>query len=411
MVAGIGVRTSSPGPDDGRSPSDRGAEERSPGGGPPPDGPAGDAGAHPSRFPSIEGVRALAALAIVAYHVGELGQTQGLLARVGGRLTLGVPVFFVISAFVLYRPFVAARAAGTPAPAVGPFLLRRVARIVPLYWISLTLVWATSPLLSSATRTDFFNGVPWWRYYLFSQVYDGASSIAALAPAWSLNVELVFYLLLPLWALPAAWLVRRGVPVHLELAALALVVVGGTALLQRYTLSYVGKTPPANAGFFAVGMALAILSVDLGTRRPMLVSRVVGVVGRSAPAVVALAVGVFLVAPEVPHYEWARLAVAAVAVLPAVFIRRPTAVTARLLTERHLQAIGVLSYGVYLFHRQIALGLRLHLWAPMSPFDLLVALAAVLALTVLLASASYRYLEQPLMRRAKAVRRPGPAPG
>lgn len=359
------------------------------------------------RFAALEGVRALAALAIVWYHVGELGSTQGTLARVGERLIVGVPVFFVVSAFVLYRPFVARRVVGLQGPAIGPFFLRRAARIVPLYWATLTLVWVTSPLLSAQTRDQLFAGVPWWRYYLFLQVYDEASSIMALGPAWSLNVEMVFYLALPLWGTAAAWFFSRRVPVHLEVAVLALIAALGLDWLGdlERSGSYLAKAPPANACYFAVGMALAIISVDLGSDRPMLVSRVVRILAPGSAPVLALVLVVFLLDYGNPYYWELRAAIVVLVLLPAVFDRRPATISRRVLMQRHLQLVGVLSYGVYLFHRQIALGLRLFLWAPMGKYDFIVALVAVTGLTVLAATASYRYLEQPLTRLAGSVSR------
>lgn len=413
MVGGNDARTSSSGSNVAPSGSagDQEHEGRAPGGGPPPEAPSAGPVAHGSRFPAIEGVRALAALAIVVFHVGVLGQTQGRLAVFGQRLTIGVPVFFVVSAFLLYRPFVAARTRGEPTPAIVPFFVRRIARIVPLYWAALTVVWATSPLLTSTDRDFFFVGVPWWRYYLFMQVYDEASHIAALGPAWSLNVEVVFYLLLPLWAVPAAWLARRGIPVHLELVALGAAVVGGMTLLDRYEKagSYLVANPPANAGFFAIGMALAILSVDLGSSRPMVLSRAFRWLAPIAAPAIALIIVLFFFERFDRHFALARFIVVVLVLVPAAFRVRPASLATRLLMNRHLQHVGLVSYGVYLFHRQIAIGLRLYLWAPMNKYDFLFALGAVVALTVVLASASYRYLEQPVMRLAKSVRRPRPA--
>jgi len=380
------------------------------GGQPPPEalGPGGGPVARGPRFPALEGVRALAALSIIAYHVGELGQTQGQLSTFGQRLTLGVPVFFVVSAFVLYRPFVAHRADGRPLPAIGPFLLRRAVRILPLFWVTMTVVWVTSPLLSASTRTQFFGGVPWWRYYLFTQVYTDRSSIWALGPAWSLNVEMAFYLVLPFWALAAAWLIRRKVPVHVELVCLGLVVLSATSYYNQYEAvgSYLTRTPWANAGYFSIGMVLAIVSVDLESTRPIFLSRAVRFVVPFAATGIAVIIAVFLFKPVVRQFGELRLALVSLVLLPAAFDHRPVTMAKRILMQPHIQRVGVLSYGVYLFHRQIALGLRLYLWAPMDKYDYVVALTAVIVLTVVLASASYRYLELPLIRRAGKVGRP-----
>lgn len=372
----------------------------------------GQSGAGGTRFPAIEGIRALAALGIVAYHVGELGRTQSQLATFGERLTIGVPVFFVVSAFVLYRPFVARRVHGDPIPAIGPFLLRRVARIVPLYWVTLTVVWLTSPLFSGSTRGDFFAGEPWWRYYLFAQVYDETSSVAALGPAWSLNVEMAFYLVLPFWGAGAAWLVRRGLPVHVELLVLGVVIVGGISTVQRLEGegSHLAKTPLPNAGYFAIGMALAVLSVDLAASdRPMVLARAVRRVAPLAAPAIALVLALFVVASDSHHLRPARAALVLLVLLPAAFDDRAVTVAKRILMQRHLQVIGALSYGVYLFHRQIALGLRLWSWSTMDRYEFVVAVGFVTTLTVVLAQVSFRHLESPVIRWARTVGRPAAA--
>jgi peptidoglycan/LPS O-acetylase OafA/YrhL len=263
-------------------------------------------------------------------------------------------------------------------------------------------------LFSAQTRTEFFAGIPPWRYYMFLQVYDEASSIAGLGPAWSLNVEMVFYLILPLWAMAAAWLVRRGVPAQVELAVLGLIVVAGLTLIESYERvdSYLARTPPPNAGYFAIGMALAILSVDLtASPQPMRLSRALRSMTRIAPPAIALILAVFLFVVNVPRFGLFRFALLSLVLLPAAFDDRASTVARRVLMQHHVQLIGVLSFGVYLFHRQIALGLRLWFWAPMDKQDLLVAFGAVVALSVALARISYRHLEQPVMGMAKVASR------
>ena len=93
------------------------------------------------RFPLLDAMRAIAALAIVAYHVAffsranEHGGTGALLSR----LNVGVTIFFVISGFVLYRPMVRARWEGSRRGA-GGYARRRLLRIVPAYWLALTVL-------------------------------------------------------------------------------------------------------------------------------------------------------------------------------------------------------------------------------------------------------------------------------
>ena len=71
-----------------------------------------------TRFPAFDGIRAVAALAVLTTHVAQANGTNTH-SRIGAftaRLDVGVAVFFLISGFLLYRPFVVARLAGSPAP-------------------------------------------------------------------------------------------------------------------------------------------------------------------------------------------------------------------------------------------------------------------------------------------------------
>src|SRR3954453_21555260 len=150
---------------------------------------------HP--FALFDSLRGLAVLSVIGFHVASLtGRlSEGPFGRVmfvlGGEAVI---VFFVISGFLLYRPFVAARAAGRPLPRTGAFLFRRAFRIVPAYWVILTLL-AIYPGLHGPFTED------WWRYYFFLQLYSPDTVLAGLPVAWTLCVEVTFYLLLPLWAL------------------------------------------------------------------------------------------------------------------------------------------------------------------------------------------------------------------
>src|SRR4051794_38858942 len=94
------------------------------------------------RFRGFDGLRAIAALSVVVYHLS--GADGRLLAHHYGRylwlLNIGVPLFFIISGFLLYRPFVVARFDGRPRPSTREFLRRRVLRIVPGFWVALTIV-------------------------------------------------------------------------------------------------------------------------------------------------------------------------------------------------------------------------------------------------------------------------------
>ena len=164
------------------------------------------ASARASYFPEFEGLRAIAALLVVVVHTAfASGFTThpGPWGRYTARGEIGVSVFFLISGFLLYRPFVRAHLADSKGPRVGPYLLRRAARILPLYWLVLTVaiaLHATKPVVGAGG---------WISFYTLTQVYTSQHAIGGITQAWSLDIEVTFYLLLPVYALALRKLDRR----------------------------------------------------------------------------------------------------------------------------------------------------------------------------------------------------------
>lgn len=383
------------------------------------------------RFPLFDSLRALAALAVVASHVTTAYGTQ----RTTGwgpytiQLSAGVPVFFVISGFLLYRPFVAARMGGQPLRLTG-YLRRRVFRIVPGYWFALTLLalWPGAPWVAGVFGRD------WWVYYGFGQNYSDGTSTHGLGVAWTLCVEVVFYAVLPLYALGAAWLTRRWGLRRGELAGLGLSALGSIVFFglcaDQVVPSRFSATLPGYWYMFVVGMALAVASVSLAGLEPrsrlfaFLTSRPeVGWVG----AVVLLGG-----AATFFSYDWVGLSprgatqmigngvlsvgVAFLLVFPAVFGQERGGLARRILSSRTLTWIGVVSYGVYLWHDPVLLwladtnGTRGQAAAPIMrimPTSLLqhpaaaslVLGAVALLLTLVAATVSYYLVELPFLRR------------
>ena len=147
---------------------------------------------HP-RFALFDSLRGIAAVAILLFHVCAL--TAALDRPVIGDAVavLGprsLVLFFVISGFLLYRPFVAARALGRPRPSVLRYGRRRVLRIVPAYWVALTVL-AIFPGIAGVFTGD------WWRYYFFLQLYDtgtlGLGIITTVFTAFTLTRLMVSY--------------------------------------------------------------------------------------------------------------------------------------------------------------------------------------------------------------------------
>ena len=219
-------------------------------------------------FPALDSLRAIAALSVFFFHaVGfyARGSTQGnLIAPYVARLDVGVTIFFLLSGFLLYRPFVQARHQSRPRPPLIPYAWRRALRIVPAYWVALTLAAVVLALPGVFTLT----GIP--TFYGFLQIYSADTAFKGLGQCWTLCVEVSFYAFLPLWA----WFVRRIAPGRSLRAELWLlgglfaagvlykaVVLGGLAPTQLSIFQPFLLALPGFVDHFALGMGLAVLVV------------------------------------------------------------------------------------------------------------------------------------------------------
>jgi peptidoglycan/LPS O-acetylase OafA/YrhL len=358
------------------------------------------------RFPLFDGLRAVAAIAVLVFHAaffaGALGTTWW--GEIAGRLEIGVAVFFAISGFLLYRPYFAAHYHDGESPRPRDFLRRRVLRIVPAYWLALTLL-AVYPGLSGVFGPD------WWVYYGFGQVYSEETFSQGIPQAWTLCVEVTFYLALPVYAL-ALRAAGRGLDragrLRLELAVLLLLSVACLALRAAVIGSGPSVLPYTLAGlfdWFAAGMALAVLSVGLAEREAP--PRWARAVRRWPGSCWLLALVVFLLlawvvpAPStaVPYGELELHAinvlspvVAVLLILPAVVGDRAGGSVRRLLALPVVTWLGLVSYGLYLWQADL---LR---WVASRDVD---AMASLLVLggtlTVAAAAASYYVAERPIL--------------
>lgn len=380
-------------------------------------------------FPCFEGLRALAAVAIVVYHSASLAgpDAVGVLHTPIAVLDMGVSVFFVISGFLLYRPFVAAGAEGRPPTGPLRFWWRRVLRIVPAYWLALSVLWLLG-------WVDL--GPQPWRNYLFLQIYDPFTTFSGIIPAWSLNTELSFYLLLPLWALLVRQVLGRGRPsLRLDVACTVVLIAAG--YLARAVMSSIDRVwatgdqgqevtmravsfswLPNNIDLFGLGMLLAVLSVWAGRddrlrARLDRLSQPAGLWWVAAGAGwLAFAYG--LGEPSVNGgyqgaYWQVRQAtfgfVAVCLLLPAVFGDQDRGVIRSGLRARPVVWTGAVSYAIYLWHQDLLEQIPGWLGRPAWDIPLVVLVGVTLALSMVAASLSWYLLERPL----QGLRRDGPA--
>ena len=317
-------------------------------------------------FGGFEILRAIAALMVVVHHAGSYAgpARTGRLYDLTAVMDSGVAVFFVLSGFLIYRPFVSAQVEGRPTQRATQFWWRRVLRIIPAYWIALTFFWALGA---------YDLGQDWWKYYLFLQIYSPTTVFGGIVQAWSLATEMSFYLLIPFWAMVLAALTRRGrTPgrtAAIHLAGCILLIAGGTVsriAIEAWAPSKRGIAfdwLPTNLDLFGTGMALAVVSVwslhddRLRSRLDRLAARV-EVWWLAAAAIFlwyAYVIGARTFEEGYSGWFWHRrqLSLALFTLLlmfPAVFGPQDRTWARRAWSWKPFVWLGTVSYGIYLWH-------------------------------------------------------------
>jgi peptidoglycan/LPS O-acetylase OafA/YrhL len=386
------------------------------------------------RLTGIEGLRAVAAGSIVLYHVWLYGSPSGpvdagYLSRFAlPHLPVGVTLFFALSGYLLYRPIVGSLLAKGQVADVRNYLRNRALRILPAYWVILAAVAVVLPaalvrrspseltLDRAADRPDILVNNA-----LLLHNYVPATLDTGIGPAWSLAVEVTFYLSLPALALLARYLFRRarssaGLWLALLAAPAALLLLGAAGKAATAWLVAPGDLPGhailarsflSHADLFAPGMVLAVLHVLVTRGQVRLPRRWPLIVGGTLLVDVALVVvltdrGILWdwgVAN--PYQRLTALACAllvALVVLPSSGSGRPSRLV-RILNSRPLFLTGLASYSLFLWHEPITrlLAEQGLTFAGRGGFAANIAVVAVISGG--LAAATYRLVERPALAR------------
>ncbi|MEV0597829.1 acyltransferase [Streptomyces sp. NPDC050315] len=310
--------------------------------------------------PALDGMRAVAALLVIALHVGiYTGQVASSWLGIGhggplgwllSRFTVGVPVFFVLSGLLLYRPYANAGRDGTPRPHAGRYLWHRALRILPAYWVvALVALVAFTPLVL---------GEPWptVRTLALLHIYEPNVIPVGVTQTWSLATEVAFYAVLPLLALALHPLLRRPAAVF---AALGLFELVSLVSIVATHVPAAGPYPaavfwlPEYLGYFAAGMGLAVIAArgtGLGAvaRHPW-ASWGVAVLAYavvSTPLTGSTAAYPTVAEALLEHVLYLLIALALVAPLVLRTDRGP----APLLSRPAPAWLGRISYGLFLWH-------------------------------------------------------------
>lgn len=370
------------------------------------------ADAGPGRWPALDGLRGLAVLMVLAYHL-ELPYSPR-----GG--TVGVTTFFVLSGFLITM-LLLREADGHGSIRLGSFFARRALRLLPALAVAVPVVTAYAVLTDRAD--DTLRAAPAVAFYggNWVRAADGFGTLGLFEHTWSLSVEEQFYLAWPVLVLLTGIVVGAR---HRAAAVLGVALAGCVAsLMWRFAL-WDGADPAASAARLYNGTDTTadqlLVGCALAAGLWLARHRAVPAAGRAllgAGAVLALGFLVWIAAWRPGgtsvdntrlYLTWGASAFAvAAAVVVASIVAAPGGWLPRVLGTRPLMAVGRVSYGLYLWHYPVIVVVQDRLAGSGSPVRWLVATVVSALLTV----ASWLAVEKPCLRYKDRFRpADGPTP-
>lgn len=358
-------------------------------------------GARLPHLPALDGLRGLAVAVVVLFHGGFSWMAGGY---------LGVSTFFTLSGFLITSLLLAERAS-TATIDLRAFWTRRFRRLMPAALAALALAAVFGIVAADAVQQRNLAGdvtaslldVANWRFILSGQAY--ADLFGAPSPVlhfWSLAIEEQFYLLYPVVAW-VAFRVLRGSRGHFAalLAALTVASVSLT-LFAGFSPDRIYLGTDTRAAELLIGALLAVAIYDRRVTEVLAHGRhtrwailVGGPLALAACAVLWISVPQdteWLYRGGFPAYALLTTIVVVAAIVPFGPVRS-------LLAVAPLRRLGLISYGVYLYHWPVFLWLS----PERTGWSDTVLLAPRLAVTFALALLSYRYLETPVRRGARLL--------
>lgn len=376
------------------------------------------------QIPALSGLRALAAIGVLATHTGYVSGRSlrpGSIAAVLGRLDFGVAVFFLLSGFLLFRPFARSFATGSTQPSILIYVRKRLVRIFPAAWVAIAVTLAV--LTTARVRL-----ADWWSYLLLVQTYTGHDYLPDLTQLWTLTTELAFYAVLPLVAMAirgrGAWSADRSLTV---LTTMIVAPIGYAALVFLGPLDRPSAILwlPAYLDWFALGMALALIVCASQDDRRLSRGRRVCVEAASTPVTCWVIAGLLFLLTTLPlgtprdlsaptFWQWGvqhYLFGASAFLILLPMVAGPPGRVDRVLGSRLGRYCGDLSYAFYLWHLPVLLAI--HRWFGYPDFsgNFWLLFAATFAATAAISALSWRILERPLLRHLDASLTGGRAGG
>jgi peptidoglycan/LPS O-acetylase OafA/YrhL len=354
---------------------------------------------HSQRYmPGLDGLRAIAVLAVIAYHLNPAWAPGGL---------LGVGVFFTLSGYLITDLLLGQREA-TGRLQLGDFWLRRARRLLPALFLVLAVVVAWITLLDRSLlpglRGDVLAAVGyvsnWWNIVREASYFARFGPPPPLDHLWSLAVEEQFYLIWP-WLL---WLGLRYVPGRYTLAGVTL--AGAALSAAAMALIYQPGVDPTRvyegtdtrAFGLLIGAALAMvwpsreLRADRRNYRGRLLIDGAGIVG-----LVVIGILIWRTSEYSPFlYKGGIVLLSVATALVLTALVHPASWLGVAVGSRPLRWLGVRSYGIYLWHYPIIV---LTAPGPQQRASLSLEVLQVVA-TIVVAALSWQFFEEPIRRGA-----------
>jgi peptidoglycan/LPS O-acetylase OafA/YrhL len=389
-----------------------------------------------NRLLGADFVRASACLIVLAHHFGQrmhgltdFGIIDGLtiFSHIGA---FGVAIFFVLSGYLLARPFWEALDAGRPIPSLRTYALRRAARILPAYWVALVISFVIAVALFG-TKLDgqlimrffagFFGVANWHWVTLFPVEVNG--------PLWSISFEITCYVLMPIgflaifafgsrlpqWASRLAWIGLIGLTLLVHLAFVTYYPIDDVNRSWNYGLMGGAKTwmprynPFSFFAMFAIGGLAAGIQLWLARYRNWLFDVLV---------VAAIALTVWLFRLQMNHpidtgYGWLDIPYGFpwfVLAIGAILATTPSSVlVGRILDNPFSVFIARISFGIYIWHYLIMELVR-QFWdrdfyynGHWDPVRFNATMLVVTVLTLVAATVSFNLIERPAIQWARGL--------
>jgi peptidoglycan/LPS O-acetylase OafA/YrhL len=355
-------------------------------------------------MPGLDGLRAIAVLAVIAFHLGFGWAPGGL---------LGVGIFFTLSGYLI-TDILLSQLSQRGRIAFGPFWLARARRLLPALFVMLAVVTAWVTVFGPAQPDQFRKAVFSAVFYVnnWEQILANVSYFARFAPEgplnhlWSLSVEEQFYIFWPFLLLLGVKLVHErplpsGVRPRLALLAIAFAFISSIemAILYHPTLDpsriYYGTDTRAGGLLFGAALAMVWPSRRLNHRIAPQARNTLDALGVLGLAVIALMiwqVGEF----DRFLYQGGFIVLSLATVMVLMPLTHPACRLGKFVGAPPLRWVGVRSYGIYLWQTPIIV-----LTGPGSrPPEGLLGKALQLAAIVAVAGLSWHFLEDPIRRGA-----------